>query len=203
MKAEAYEPYPKSAIKPLLYCVATAAFVAILSVHISTIVVVQNGVLRVLPTVLRLVPSVASISSETMNWEASEIVLLTQWLFAPAYLIIWFYTAPPWTQRMHRTVLLTKRTLTPAKRYIALPLGVVFLGAWVLGDVGVIDFPTFYNGKYAYPLNHAVPQVKLIYGSPIALAIYAWLGPLCEVAVIWMLSMLLVNGKTYASPAAA
>jgi hypothetical protein len=201
--AEVYEPYPKSAIKPLLYCVAGAAFVAILSIHLSSLPVVQSGALRVLPTMVRLVPSVASISSETMNREAAEIVLMFQWLFAPIYLFVWFYTAPPWTRRMRYTVLLTARTLTPAKRYIVFPLGIVFLGAWVLGDLGVIDFPTFYNGKYAYPLDHAVPQVKLIYGSSVALAIYAWLGPLCEVAVLWMLSMSVINAKTYASPAAA
>jgi hypothetical protein len=200
---ETYEPYPKSAIKPLLRCVTAAAFVAILSVHFSTMPAVQNSVLRVLPTIVRLVPSAASISSETMNWEASEIVLLTQWLFAPVYLFAWFYTAPPWTPRMRYTVLLTARTLTPTKRFIVLPNAIIFLVAWVLGDLGVIDFPTLYNGKYAYPLDHAVPQVRLIYGSPFALSIYAWLGPLCEVTVLWMLSMLVINAKTYASPAAA
>ena len=197
--AEAYEPYPKSATKPLLYCMAGSAFVAILSIHLSALPAVQSAALRVLPTMVRLVPSVASISNETMNWEASEIVLLTQWSFAPIYLFVWFYTAPPWTRRMRYTVFLTARTLTPAKRHIVFPLGIVFLGAWVLGDLGVIDFPTFFNGKYAYPLDHAVPQVKLIYGSPVALAIYAWLGPLCEVGVLWMLSMSVINAKTYLS----
>ena len=80
---------------------------------------------------------------------------------------------------------------------------IVFLGAWVLGDLGVINFPTFYNGKYAYPIDQAVPQVKLIYGSPVALAIYAWLGPICEVAILSMLSMSVIHAKVYASPPAA
>jgi hypothetical protein len=201
--SQVYEPYPKSAIKPLLYCLAGAAFVAIVSIRFSVLPIVQRDLLRVVSTMMRLVPSVASISSETMDREASEIMLLTQWSFAPIYLFVWFYIAPPWTRRMRYTVLRTARALTPAKRYIGFPLGIVFLGAWVLGDLGVINFPTFYNGKYAYPIDQAVPQVKLIYGSPVALAIYAWLGPICEVAILWMLSMSVIHAKVYASPPAA
>jgi len=169
--AEAYEPYPKDVMTPLVVSVTAAAVVAIFSVYFSTVPVIQVSVVRALPMMVHLVPSVPSISSETRNMEASEIVLLTQWLFAPVYAFVWFYTAPPWAPRMRYTILLKARTFTPAKRSIGMPLGTLVLAAWLLGDFGIIGFPTFYNGKFAYPLDHAVPQIKLIYGSPIALAI--------------------------------
>jgi hypothetical protein len=201
--AEVYEPYGKSVVRPLLVCMAAAALVAIFADSIASLAMVQKNAVRILPSLVRFVPSVAQIASETANNEASEIILLAQWLFAPVYAFVWFYTAPPWTPRMRYTVRLTNRTIPSSKRVVAWPIGILFLGAWALGDLGVISFPTFYNGKYAYPLDHAVPQVKVIYGSPFALAVYAWLGPICEVCVFWMLAMLIVNAKTYLSADAA
>lgn len=201
--AAVYVPYTKSAVKPLLHCMFGAAVVAILSVYSLDIPAVRNIVLHFVPSMVRVVPSVGSIASETKSPEVSETILLAQWLFAPLYLFVWFYSAPPWTRRMRSTVLLGTRSFAPAKRYMALLVGSVFLGAWLLGDLGLIDFPTFYNGKFACPLDQAAPQVKVIYGSPVALAVYAWLGPICEVTVVWMLSMLVVNAKTYAAPANA
>ena len=50
-------------------------------------------------------------------------------------------TAPPWTQRMRYTILLTARTFTPAKRTIGLPIDILPLAAYVLADLGVIGFP--------------------------------------------------------------
>jgi len=98
---------------------------------------------------------------------------------------------------MSVTISNTSRTLTDSKRFIGFPIGILFFGAWLLGDANVIGFPTFYNGKYVYPLSHAVPQLKLIYESRVAMIIYAWLGPLVEASIIWMFSMLVVNAKTY------
>ncbi len=66
--------------------------------------------------------------------------------------------------------------------------------------MGIVDFPTFYNGKYVYPLAGAVPQLKLIYASPTFLAIYAWFGAFAEACIIWMLFAVILNAKLYSLP---
>jgi hypothetical protein len=55
-------------------------------------------------------------------------------------------------------------------------------------------------GKYVYPLSGAVPQLKLVYVSRVALAIYAWIGPIAETTVLWMFLLLVLNAKTYLQP---
>ena len=190
-------PYSRSESRPLLRCMVVAAIVAGICFLIAPIPTVQNSMDSIMPFMLRLVPSAATISSETLNPLASEIVLAIQWLFAPAYLCIWFYCLPPWSRRMSVTISNASRTLTDSKRFIGVPIGILFFGAWLLGDANLIAFPTFYNGKYVYPLSHAVPQLKLIYESRVALVIYAWLGPLTEASIIWMFSVLVMNAKTY------
>lgn len=193
-------PFPKSAMRPLTICALAAALVAFLSIYLASVPGVQSLLVRILPSMVRLVPSVASIASETANSESSEIILLTQWCFAPIYCLVWFHCAPPWTRRTRDAALVRARTLSRAKRQIVMPVGMLVLVFWLLGDFGIIGFPILYNGKYAYPLDTAVPQVKLIYGSPVALAIYAWIGPLVEVGVVWMLLMCAINLKAYMLP---
>ncbi len=63
----------------------------------------------------------------------------------------------------------------------------------------MIDFPTFYNGKFLYPLAQTVPQLRLIPASPLILAIYAWVGPLAEVWVFWTFCLIVLNAKIYFS----
>src|ERR1700722_1475512 len=190
-------PYSRSELRPLLRCMVVAAIVAAICFLVAPIPTAQNSMDSIMPFMLRLVPSVATISSETLNPLPSEIVLAVQWLFAPAYLYIWFYSLPPWSRRMSATISNTSKALTDSRRFIGVPIGILFFGSWLLGDANLIAFPTFYNGNYVYPPSHAVPQLKLIYESRVALVIYAWLGPLTEAAIIWMFSVLVLNAKTY------
>lgn len=190
-------PYSRSDLHPLLRCMVIAAIVAGICFVTGPIPKVQNNMDGILHFIPRLVPTVAAISRETSNPMASEIVLAIQWLFAPAYLFIWFHSLPPWSRRMRVTITNVSGTLTDSRRFIGVPFGILFLGAWLLGDANRIAFPTFYNGKYVYPPSHAVPQFRVIYESRVALVIYAWLGPFIEATIIWMFSMLVVNAKTY------
>jgi hypothetical protein len=194
------KPHASGELQPLLLCMGVAALVAIASVIISSLPVARNSAAGVIENILWLVPSVGRISQQMRNPESGEIILLPQWLFVPAYTFIWFYFLAPWSPRMRESALLKSRTLTPAKRAIGLPVAILFLVVWLLGDFGLIDFPTFYNGEFLYPPSHAVPQLSLIYASSIALAIYAWVGPLAEVCVAWLLCVIVLNAKIYFSP---
>jgi hypothetical protein len=194
-------PYSKSDLRPLLRCMVLAAAVAAISFFIGPYSVVKNWFGYPLPLMLRLVPSIAAISSSTPDPLASEITLAIQWLFAPAYTYLWFYLLPPWSRRMAQTVSNAKRKFSRTRRILSMSIGVLFFSSWLLGDLGIIDFPTFYNGKYVYPLAGAVPQLRLIYTSPTVLAIYAWFGPFAEACIIWMLFAVIMNARLYSLPA--
>ncbi len=77
--------------------------------------------------------------------------------------------------------------------------GYGFLCLWLLGDFSILEIPTLFNGGYAYPPSEAVPQIRVIYASPFALAIYAWLCPLVEVVVLWAFMFLTFNFGAYMS----
>ncbi len=192
-------PYSKSDLRPILRAFLLAAAAAAICFFIAPTSQVKSALVPIVPSLLRLVPSVATISSEMSDPEASEITLLVQWFFVPIYLFIWFYFYPPWSLRMRRTVAITSQTLTERKRTLGLAIGIIFFGAWLLGDFGIIAFPTFYNARYVYPLNEGVPQLKLIYISRTALTIYAWVGPIAEASIAWMFFVLVLNAKTYLS----
>jgi hypothetical protein len=193
-------PYSKNELRPLVRCFMVSAAAASVCFFIAPTAVAKNILVSILPFIGRFVPSIATISSEMLDPKASEIILAVQWLFAPIYLFIWFCFYPPWSSRMRRTVAITSQTLTETKRTIGLVIGVLFFGSWLLGDFQFISFPTFYNGKYVYPLSEAVPQLKLIYVSRVALTIYAWVGPVAEASIIWMFFVLVLNAKIYVLP---
>jgi hypothetical protein len=103
---------------------------------------------------------------------------------------------------MKLTVSKTSIAMSDAKRPIGLVAGILLFGVWILGDLRLISFPTFYNGRLVYPLSEAVPQLTVIYVSRIALVVYAWIGPIAETTVIWMFLLLTLNAKTYLQPLA-
>lgn len=193
-------PYSKSDLRPLLNCMMLAAAVVAISFLISPNSLVKDWLSYPISLMLRLVPSVAAISSSTSDPWASEITLAIQWLFAPAYIFLWFYILPPWSRRMAQTVSNARRKFSRTRRILSMAIGVLFFSSWLLGDLGIVDFPTFYNGKYVYPLAGAVPQLKLIYTSPTVLAIYAWFGPFAEACIIWMFFAVIMNAKLYSLP---
>jgi hypothetical protein len=82
-------------------------------------------------------------------------------------------------------------------------IGLSCLGVWILGDFRLIEFPTLLNGRLAYPPSQAIPQIRLIYGSRLALMLYAWLSPIVEAAVLYFFVYFIVNGKNLISGAKA
>jgi hypothetical protein len=191
------EPYPRSALLPMLVCFAVGFCVAILSVYLASVPETKHQGALMLDWLLKLVPSAGLISGSMADPEAGEVILLAQWLFFPVYLFAWFYSAPPWSARMRQAAKVRAHILTDVRRQIFFPISMLFLIAWIAGDIGLISFPTLYNGKFVYPVANAVMQLRSVYSSPTALAIYAWFGPVAEAMVVWMLSYQLVNVKTF------
>lgn len=146
-----------------------------------------------------LVPSIEKISALSSYPVASATVLSVQWALLPLHLFAWFKAAPPWAPRVRNAVTRKAQQLKGSQRLLFL-IGYLFLGMWLLGDLGVLDFPTLYNGKYAYPPSDSMPQLRMIYTSSIALTIYAWMSPLIEVVCLWMFVLFTVNFGRYITP---
>jgi hypothetical protein len=190
-------PYSRRELRPVFICLIMAGIVAVITSSIVLTSAVGYWLSRVLPLMVRLVPSIATISGGTANPMISAIILAIQWLFAPVYVFLWFYLFPPWSRRMAQTISNAREKLPSGRRVVGMSIGIIFFSAWLLGDFGVIDFPTFYNGKYVYPLAGAVPQLKLVYGSSTLLAIYAWFGPFAEALILWMFFVTTLNANRY------
>jgi len=194
------EPYTKRELRPLLLCMLAAGIAALICLFVAQLEMVQRDLLVVLPVAVKLVPSVAAIAWTTAAPIRTEITLATQWLFAPVYVFFWFYCFPPWDPRTKRMLGDAYLALTPVRRMLTPIFGILFLGAWLLGDLGLINFPTLYNGKYLAPSSETAPQFLLIAHSHVALTIYAWFGPIGEATFLWMFSSLLLNAKIYFLP---
>jgi hypothetical protein len=190
----------RNPLRPLLFSFGVAGILALLTVVISEFPISKHYLALAMHGLLFLVPSAGFISGSMMDPEASTIILLAQWFFAPIYIYLWFRCLPPWGQRMQISAQTKGRTLTKLQRVIGFPLIVLFLGAWILGDLGLIGFPTLYNGKFVYPIASGVMQLKYIYSSRIALSLYAWFGPVAEATVVWMLCHLVINAGAFLSP---
>ena len=166
--------------RPYFSAVTAGLLLALISSGLVPESKMTNFLSAVVRPLVSLVPSAALIASSTVNPQVSEVILLLQWPFLVVYSLVFFLTYPPWSQWVHRVAEDKGRASSPAKIIFFLAAGLFVLGIYLLGDFGVIDMATFFNGKLAYPPADAVPQLKSIYGSRMALAHYAWFSPLAE-----------------------
>jgi len=191
-----YTIYTKRAVRPILQCMVASGILAVLCLFVAQLELVQRRLLVLLAVVVKLVPSIGTIASTTAAPISTEITLATQWLFAPIYVLLLFCFLAPWSPQMTRYLGERSRALTPVRRVFSLIFLICLMGAWLLGDLGLIGFPTFYNGKFLYPPSETAPQLALIAQSRIALAIYAWFSPIGEASILWALSAVVLNAKT-------
>lgn len=128
-----------------------------------------------------------------------EIVLLImgyQWVFLPWYAAVWLIIINPFNKTVRIAIETKAASMRPGQR-ILFVIVVLYLIAYVLGDFGVISFPTFVNAHWAYPLSRATPVLRPIYSSRVALMLYAWLSPICEAGLWYMLCNAIVNIREF------
>ena len=186
-------------IRPIVVAVLLSIVVAILSAWSAFAGLLPKIGTEIAWNFAVLVPSTARISAATLDPNAAQIVLSAQWALFPVHLLSWFYAGLPWSRKVRRSAEIKARTLKGSQR-VLFAVGYIFLGAWLLGDFGLIDFPTLYNGGYVYPPESAVPQLHIIYTSNFVLTVYAWMSPLMEVGCLWMFLLFTFNFRAYAFP---
>lgn len=156
-----------------------------------------SGWLLYLPNeIAGLVSGIDGIAHSSEHPKAVVLIMGYQWVFLPWYAAVWFIIVSP-LKRAVRTAMEAKASsLRPGQR-ILFVIAVLFLIAYVLGDFGVISFPTFLNAHWAYPLSRASMLLRPIYRSRTALMVYAWISPFCEAGLWYMLCNAIVNIRAF------
>lgn len=140
------------------------------------------------------VPAINNIAVWTSNPAWAKFLLGIQWSFAPIYVLAWTIVVPPWSSKVKHSVMQNSKLLTGKQRILLLAT-LVFLVVNFLGDMGVIGFPTLFNGKFAFPPSDAIPIIKPIYSSWVYFSLYGWVSAVCESTELWALVFLLFNIK--------
>lgn len=146
--------------------------------------------------IANFIPSVSAIAKYSLNPDLAATICSIQWLFAPVYLGLYLFTAP-WSSRMRDSVR-DKAKQFKFKHKFFFVIGTLYLIAYFLGDMDVLNFPTFFNGKLVSPPD--VNILRIIYVNNIALAVYASLAVVAECTLLWFLSVFLLNFKVYLFP---
>lgn len=146
-----------------------------------------------------IVPTIHGISTYTSNPSWSELLISIQWVFAPIYLITWFTVFSPFSGKLKNKINDISIKMSRGQR-IAVIIGLVVLTAYFLSDMGILDIPTLFNGKLAYPPATATPLLRPIYRSWLFLSLYAWISTFVECGMLRAFAVLAVNLKTYMFP---
>ena len=183
-----------SGMRMLRMAMGIAAVVAIFTMAFGRSLFVSKWLIALAP-IARLIPNIAAVAAKTADPTASEITVLLQWLFAPIYIGLFFYFVSPWSRHRRGIALGGYSRQSLGHRHFTFVFGILLSGAWLLGDVGLIPFPTFFNGGFI--LASGMPQLRLISQSSILFALYAWSGPIVEAVILWMFFVLIFNAKIF------
>ena len=144
----------------LLYSVMViAAVVDVLTMSFGGTPVASRWLTALAP-IARLIPNIDAVAAKTTDPVASELALLLQWFFAPIYAGIFFLSIPPWSRRRREIARSAYSGKSLGHRHFTFMVGILISGAWLLGDAGVLPFPTFFNGRFA--LASGIPQLRML-----------------------------------------
>ncbi|WP_266182358.1 hypothetical protein [Dyella humicola] len=142
------------------------------------------------------IPSAACIAASSPSPARFAFVYGVQWLAVIPYLYYWFIVVPPWAKGV-RDASRAKAASLSTKQRMTFLLGVVLLALYMLGNLGLIGFPTFFNGHFACAGERSPAILASIHDHWLALAIYGALAVFCECTVAWMFVLSLVNFRVY------
>jgi hypothetical protein len=143
-----------------------------------------------------LVPAIAAIPEYSADQSTASLLMTSEWVFVFWYLQVWFGKFAPWRSEIRAATRKKAAELRPGQRAFAL-FGYLVLLAYLLGDLQLINFPTFLNSRFAYPPDTASLLVRPIYGSNTALMLYAWISPFGEATILWIIANATVNLPSY------
>lgn len=141
------------------------------------------------------IPIIRWSSSISIAPKKLAFVMAIQWIISPVYASLLFGIYCPFTKTSRVAV---KRwfELNPLVPGMALKaaLLLVFFIATILGDLGIIHFPTFLNGNFisSDPTNFII--VKII-NSDFLMPLFSWFVAFTYFFVYWMFLYIVANRK--------
>jgi hypothetical protein len=138
-------------------------------------------------------PAVAKAAEEASDPMKSSFVMSIQWALSVVYVYVWFVIYNPMSVRMRiATRVWYRRNERPPYVNIRLLALLLIGGLGLLGDVGLIDVPTLFNGKLFYSDQHSRLIVFLL-DSPVFMPMFSWFLPLANITIYWACFYVLVN----------
>jgi hypothetical protein len=178
--------------RPLLFIMSTFLIISYLSTFYFTFIsgtlfskeVIYFGMLHV--------PAVAIASDVSNHPDAFRFTMSIQWLASIVYILILFTVYCPFTLIMR--VAAHKSALIKPVSYISLRgLGfILFALAYILGDLGITRFPTFFNGVY-FSGGHPLDLFVHIINSGLFMPFFSWLSAFGTIMFYWMCLYTIAN----------
>jgi hypothetical protein len=127
-----------------------------------------------------MIPAIDLIAAQTHSQVTARVTIAVQWLFLPAYFAYLCSYRPPWEIRRPRDEALKADLRSRAK--MTLPFTVI-IGWAIFADWNIVGGPSFFRGTV---WESSFPLTQLPYTGSIGLAISAFLSPLFESLIYWL-----------------
>lgn len=143
----------------------------------------------------RLVPGIAKYASVALDVDRCSWVMSVQWVCAILYVLVLTIMYCPFTVTMRVAVRRRFRS-RPEIPAAGLKAAVFFLFviACALGDIGVLDFPTLYNGGMISSTDPARFLVHII-NSPVYMPFFSWFCAFFTVFIYYLWFYVIANRR--------
>lgn len=130
------------------------------------------------------VPIVNGASGYAINSFKCIFVMSLQWLLSFMYIYIFFILYLP-SSRLTRVAMHKwySNNVVPNKK-LGGAIFFIFMILYIMGDIGFIKFPTFFNGVF-FSVGYRLNYFYSIINSPVVFPIFAWFCPFATFAIYW------------------
>ncbi|MBM7131312.1 hypothetical protein [Dyella mobilis] len=129
-------------------------------------------------------PVIEAVSSIATNADHCSYVMTIQWMVSIFYALVMIVLYCPFSTNVKiATRVRLRRHLAAMPSLGRAVIFVCFVILWFCGDLGLIGFPTFLNGKL---LVSTTPQVTWMIKCQIFMPFFAWFVVIAEIMIYWV-----------------
>ena len=186
-------------LRPAYVVMAMALVVSYISSMASGYIHESTLLLRISTFGMQHIAGVRAAAGLSSDPEAAALVMTIQWLLVFAYVVVFFAFLSPFSKivkvAVDKAVKLESSRLDDGDKKQFLRVIVLVLGLIVfLGDIKLIDFPTFLNGGL-FVLGHEQPILVFLLNSMLWMPTLSWLISFATFLFYWGCFHLAVNYK--------
>jgi hypothetical protein len=186
------EPSSARGSKLFGFSTAVALFLAVSCACVPTAWADSSGATGFAGLMEHLVPSIGIIANRSNAPSTYALVLASQWLMALVYAYALLVRSFPFSRTMRAMAAekFAEGKLRQPNR-VGLAVLLVFALLGLLSSLGVISWPSIYNGGYV--LSRSSPLGESFFSSRTLLVGYAWLTCINIVLINWFLLIVAAN----------